>query len=66
MPTTNNRVLASLSTGDFNLLEPHLEYVTLGLRKTLERPNRRIDAVDFPKGGLRPLLQFNPTARNSK
>ena len=52
MPTRNNRLLASLSTDDFDLLEPHLESVTLGLRKNLERPNRRIDAVYFPEAGF--------------
>ena len=49
MPSSNNRLLASLSTNDFDLLGPHLECVTLGLRKNLERPNRRIDAVYFPE-----------------
>jgi hypothetical protein len=49
MPSSNNRLLASLSTDDFDLLGPHLESVTLGLRKNLERPNRRIDAVYFPE-----------------
>jgi CRP-like cAMP-binding protein len=48
----NNRLLASLSTDDFGLLEPHLEPVVLGLRKHLEKPNRRIDAVYFPESGF--------------
>ena len=52
MPTSNNRLLASLSSDDFDLLEPHLESVRLGLRKNLERPNRRIDAVYFPEAGF--------------
>ena len=52
MPDSNNRLLASLSTNDFDLLGPHLECVTLGLRKNLERPNRRIDAVYFPEMGF--------------
>jgi hypothetical protein len=38
------------------LLEPHLESVRLGLRKNLERPNRRIDAVYFPVGRPRSRL----------
>jgi CRP-like cAMP-binding protein len=50
--SSNNRLLASLSTDDFDLLGPHLESVTLGLRKYLERPNRRIDAVYFPEEGF--------------
>ena len=52
MPSSNNGLLSSLSTDDFNLLGPHLKSVTLGLRKYLERPNRRIDAVYFPEGGF--------------
>jgi CRP-like cAMP-binding protein len=50
--SSENRLLASLSTDDFDLLGPHLESVTLGLRKHLERPNRRIDAAYFPEGGF--------------
>jgi CRP-like cAMP-binding protein len=52
MPSSSNKLLASLSTDDFDLLGPHLESVTLGLRKNLERPNRRIDTVYFPEGGF--------------
>ena len=52
MPGGSNRLLASLSTGDFDLLGPHLKSVTLGLRKYLERPNRQIDAAYFPEGGF--------------
>jgi hypothetical protein len=66
MPRSNNRLLAFLSTDDFGLLEPHLESVTLGLRKNLERPNRRIDAVYFPEGDSHPSSPFNPTASRSK
>jgi hypothetical protein len=66
MPSSSNKLLASLSTDDFDLLGPHLESVTLGLRKNLERPNRRIDAVYFPEGGSHPLSQFNPTASRSR
>jgi CRP-like cAMP-binding protein len=52
MPSSSNRLLASLSTDDFDLLESHLESVTLGARKHLERPNRRIDTVYFPETGF--------------
>jgi CRP-like cAMP-binding protein len=52
MPRNGNRLLASLATDDFDLLEPHLESVSLGLRKNLERPNRRIEAAYFPEGGF--------------
>jgi CRP-like cAMP-binding protein len=50
--SSGNRLLASLSTDDFGLLEPHLEPVTLGLRKYLERPNMRIGAAYFPEAGF--------------
>ena len=53
MPSGENQLLSILSKDDFALLEPHLEPVTLGLRKYLERPNRRITAVYFPEGGIR-------------
>ena len=52
MPRSSNKLLQSLSTDDFDLLEPHLESVTLGLRKSLERPNRRIEAAYFPEAGF--------------
>ena len=52
MPASRNTLLSSLSTGDFDLLAPHLESVTLELRKTLEQPNKRIEAVYFPQSGF--------------
>lgn len=52
MPNSSNKLLASLSTDDFGLLEPHLKSVTLGIRKPLEKPNRRIDAAYFPESGF--------------
>jgi CRP-like cAMP-binding protein len=47
-----NLLLASLSSSDLALLEPHLKSVPFGVRKSLERPNRRIDAVYFPESGF--------------
>jgi CRP-like cAMP-binding protein len=52
MPRSSNKLLESLSTDDFGLLQPHLESVTLDLRKSLERPNRRIEAAYFPEAGF--------------
>jgi CRP-like cAMP-binding protein len=52
MAASGNRLLSSLSTKDFDLLEPDLTSVTLGLRKHLEKPNRRIEAVYFPESGI--------------
>jgi hypothetical protein len=50
MPSSENRLLAFLSPGEFNLLEPHHKSLTLDLRKHLETSNRRIDAVYFTAG----------------
>ena len=50
--SSRNTLLSSLSTGDFDLLAPHLESVTLELRKTLEKPNKTIEAVYFPETGF--------------
>ena len=66
MPSSNNRLLASLSTNDFDLLGPHLECVTLGLRKNLERPNRQIDAVYFPESGFASVVAVQSRARRSR
>ena len=63
MPRSRNRLLESLSTDDFDLLEPHLESVTLGLRKSLERPNRRIDAVYFPEAGFASVVAVQSSGK---
>ncbi len=60
---SSNRLLESLSTGDFDLLEPHLEPVILGLRKHLERPNKQIDAVYFPEGGFASVVAVQPNGK---
>ena len=52
MVSRRNRLLASLSRDDLDLLQPNLEFVALGLRKDLEKPNKRIDAVYFPESGF--------------
>jgi len=52
MSNISNKLLASLSAIDFDLLEPHLQPVTLEIRKSLEKPNKRIDAVYFPESGF--------------
>ena len=56
-------MLASLATDDFDLLEPHLEFVTLGLRKYLERPNRQIDAVYFPEAGFASVVAIQSSGK---
>ena len=50
--TSRNKLLSCLSKSDFALLEPHLEPVTLGMRKVLEKPNSRITAAYFPERGF--------------
>lgn len=63
MPRSANKLLASLADGDFALLKPHLESVTLGLRKNLERPNRRIDAVYFPEAGFASVVAVQSSGK---
>jgi hypothetical protein len=66
MPSSSNKLLASLSTNDFDLLGPHLESMTLGLRKNLERPNRRIDAVYFPEGGFASVVAVQSNGKETR
>ena len=66
MATSGNRLLASLSTEDFDLLEPHLKSLTLGVRKHLERPNRRIEAVYFPEAGFASVVAVQPNGKQTE
>jgi CRP-like cAMP-binding protein len=50
--TQRNRLLAAMSTDDFELLQPHLQPMLLDLKKDLERPNRRIDTIWFMEAGI--------------
>jgi CRP-like cAMP-binding protein len=59
MPTSSqdrspsrNQLLAALSPKDSALLQPHLDLVTVEVRHSIERPNRRIDAVYFMIAGI--------------
>jgi CRP-like cAMP-binding protein len=52
MANSPNHLLASLTTADFDLLQPHLKTVPLKVRKDIERPNRRIEAIYFPESGI--------------
>jgi CRP-like cAMP-binding protein len=63
VPNSNNGLLASLSTADHGLLAPHLESVTLELRKPLERPNRRISAAYFPEAGIASVVAVQSTGK---
>jgi CRP-like cAMP-binding protein len=48
----SNRLLSSLSSDDFQLLQPNLKRVDLPLRKSLEQANRPIDHVYFLETGF--------------
>ena len=63
MSLSSNTLLLSLSTSDFDLLAPHLEAVTLGLRKMLEKPHKPIEEVYFPKSGFASVVAVQ---RNGK
>ena len=63
MTNGRNHLLASLSTSDFALLEPNLKSVTLGLRKQLEKPNKRIEAVYFPESGFASVVAVQPSGK---
>jgi CRP-like cAMP-binding protein len=47
-----NRILASLSAGDFARLQPHLEPVSLDTRQVLIEPNTAIAHIYFPEAGM--------------
>jgi CRP-like cAMP-binding protein len=63
---SSNKLLASLSTNDFDLLEPHLETVPLELRKSLERPNRRIESVYFPEAGFASVVAIQANGKQAE
>ena len=56
-----NRLLAALSRADRGLLQPHLQPVILGLRKDLEKPNRRIEDVFFMDAGIASVVAVQGT-----
>ncbi|MGB7973650.1 MAG: Crp/Fnr family transcriptional regulator [Roseiarcus sp.] len=59
----SNKLLASLSSHDFDLLEPNLEFVTLGLRKNLEKPNKRVGTVYFPETGFASVVAVQSSGK---
>ena len=48
----SNRLLSTLASNDFSLLEPHLSFVDLPLRKQLEHSNKVIESVYFLDSGI--------------
>ena len=63
MPNSSNQLLASLSAEDFALLEPDLKSVNLGLRRHLEKPNRRIEAAFFPESGFASVVAVQSSGK---
>jgi CRP-like cAMP-binding protein len=63
MANRHNQLLASLSTKDRDLLEPHLVSVELRVRKSLEKPNRRIGAVYFPESGFASVIAIQSNGK---
>jgi CRP-like cAMP-binding protein len=59
----NNRILGSLANGDRELVEPHLEPVTLHFRQRLEAADRRIEKVCFIDAGLASVIAIGGGAR---
>jgi CRP-like cAMP-binding protein len=47
-----NRLLASLSPNDLDLLQPNLKPIALQVRQVLEKPNRRIENIYFMDTGI--------------
>jgi len=63
---SRNNLLSSFSSDDYGLLEPHLKPVSLELRKNLERPNKRIDAVYFPEHGFASVVAMQPNGKEAE
>jgi len=61
--TPVNRILARLPQRDRDLLEPHLEPVTLKFRQRLEVANRRIKIVYFLDAGLASVVALGGADR---
>ena len=61
--TLRNRLLASLSSGDYALLKPDLESVALAARQILEAPNTPITHSYFIESGLASIVARNSHKR---
>jgi|SRR5262245_26245279 len=61
--TPSNRILGSLARGDREMLEPHLEPVTLKFRQRLELPDHKIASVYFVDAGLASVVTFGASGR---
>jgi len=58
--TVRNRLLATLSEDDYNLLQPRLEHVSLERRDVLAEPNQPFDHVYFLENGVTSIVAIAP------
>ncbi len=61
--SVRNRLLATLSSADFSLLEPHLEPIPLLVRTHLVEPNTPIERVYFLIEGITSNVVAGPQGR---
>lgn len=54
--SVTNRLLASLPSGEYERLQPYLEFIPLNLRQELYQPYESIEFVYFPLSGVYSLL----------
>jgi CRP-like cAMP-binding protein len=62
--STPNRILASLSPGDFGSLAPHLDPVAFKVRRVFFRPNEPIETVVFPESGFASVVASTASGRS--
>jgi CRP-like cAMP-binding protein len=58
--SVRNVLLSELSPGDFGLLQPHLNLVSLGIRAVLVEPNEAIEHVHFLESGIGSIVAISP------
>ena len=51
-----NEILSSIPENEFQLIRPHLEYVSLGRHRILHEPSQKLDFAYFPNAGLISLV----------
>ena len=59
-----NRILASLSPGDFESLAPHLNPVAFKVRHVFFRPHEPIETVVFPESGFASVVATTESGRS--
>jgi CRP-like cAMP-binding protein len=62
--STPNRILASLSPGDFGSLAPHLDPVDFKVRRVFFRPYEPIETVVFPESGFASVVATTESGRS--